>query len=114
MLPHDFFKLLADETRVRCLLLIARYPSICVGDLAEALHESQPKVSRHLALLRSSGIVFNRRQGQWVFYSISDDLPGWMKKQIQGLVDSQCLAREYQQDIEGYATAREHSSCCQA
>lgn len=74
MLPHQFFKLLSDETRVRCLLMIAREEKVCVGELTEALHESQPKISRHLALLRSSGVVVDTRQGQWVFYRLSDQL----------------------------------------
>ena len=80
MLPHQFFKLLSDETRVRCLLMIAREQRVCVGELTQALNESQPKISRHLALLRSSGVVADTRQGQWVFYRLSDQLPGWMKK----------------------------------
>lgn len=50
MLPHQFFKLLADETRVRCLLMIAREQNLCVAELTAALEESQPKISRHLAL----------------------------------------------------------------
>ncbi len=83
MLPHQFFKLLADETRVRCLLVIAREQKVCVAELTEALNESQPKVSRHLALLRASGVIVDTRQGQWVFYRLSDKLPGWMRKQIQ-------------------------------
>ena len=64
MLPHQFFKLLADETRVRCLLLIAREKSVCVAELAASLELSQPKVSRHLALLRASGVVQDARQGR--------------------------------------------------
>ncbi|UJF17147.1 metalloregulator ArsR/SmtB family transcription factor [Vibrio sp. SS-MA-C1-2] len=100
MLPHQFFKLLSDETRVRCLLMIAREGQLCVAELTETLKLSQPKVSRHLAMLRSSGVVVDNRQGQWVFYSISADLPGWMRKQIQDLVNSNCLRKEYQQDID--------------
>ncbi|MDF2155899.1 metalloregulator ArsR/SmtB family transcription factor [Vibrio sp. CAU 1672] len=99
MLPHQFFKLLSDETRVRCLMLVAREGETCVGDLAHALQESQPKISRHLAQLRSHGILLDTRQGQWVFYKLSDTLPGWTKKLIEDLVASHCLKQEYQQDI---------------
>jgi ArsR family transcriptional regulator len=112
MLPHQFFKLLSDETRVRCLMMIAREGKLCVGELTEALQQSQPKVSRHLALLRSSGIVIDIRQGQWVFYQLSDQLPGWMKKQIQGLVDSNCLKQEYQQDMQNLAKMKSRPECC--
>lgn len=112
MLPHQFFKLLADETRVRCLLMIAREQSLCVAELTAALEESQPKISRHLALLRASGVVVDARQGQWVFYRLSDQLPGWMKKQIQGLVDSNCLRAEYQLDIERLTAMKSRPTCC--
>ncbi|ASU23808.1 transcriptional regulator [Vibrio qinghaiensis] len=112
MLPHQFFKLLSDETRVRCLLMISREEKVCVGELSEALDESQPKISRHLALLRSSGVVVDTRQGQWVFYRLSDQLPGWMKKQIQGLVDSSCLKQEYQQDMQRLAEMKSRPACC--
>ncbi|NGN98008.1 metalloregulator ArsR/SmtB family transcription factor [Grimontia sp. S25] len=112
MLPHQFFKLLADETRVRCLLLIAREEKICVGELTEALNEGQPKISRHLAQLRSSGVILDTRQGQWVFYRLSDQLPGWMRKQIQGLVDSNCLKQEYQQDIQRLSEMKSRPECC--
>lgn len=112
MLPHQFFKLLSDETRVRCLLMIAREQRVCVGELTQALNESQPKISRHLALLRSSGVVADTRQGQWVFYRLSDQLPGWMKKQIQGLVESNCLKKEYQQDMQRLAEMESRPECC--
>lgn len=112
MLPHQFFKLLADETRVRCLLTIAREEKVCVAELTHALNEGQPKVSRHLALLRSSGVIVDTRQGQWVFYRLSDQLPGWMKKQIRGLVESNCLKEEYQQDIKRLSEMSRRPECC--
>lgn len=112
LLPHQFFKLLSDETRVRCLLIISREEQVCVAELTESLQHSQPKVSRHLAMLRSSGVVTDIRQGQWVFYRLSDNLPGWMKKQIQGLVDSNCLKGQYQQDIERLRAMKSRPVCC--
>lgn len=113
MLPHQFFKLLSDETRVRCLMLIERETCLSVGELTEALQESQPKISRHLAQLRSSGILVDVRQGQWVFYRLSDQLPGWMKKLIDDLVASNCLKTEYQKDIERLKAMQVRPVCCQ-
>lgn len=77
MNPVQFYKCLADETRLRCLLLIASEGELCVCELTEALQESQPKVSRHLAQLRQCELLVDRRQGQWVFYRINSDLPEW-------------------------------------
>lgn len=75
--PVQFYKCLADETRLRCLLLIHLESELCVCELTEALAETQPKVSRHLAKLRQCGLLMDRRQGQWIFYRINLDLPTW-------------------------------------
>ena len=77
MTPTDLFKALADETRTRISLLIAREGELCVCELTCALGESQPKISRHLALLRSSGLLADRRQGQWIYYRLHPQLPQW-------------------------------------
>ncbi|WP_261873609.1 metalloregulator ArsR/SmtB family transcription factor [Vibrio rarus] len=100
MLPHQFFKLLADETRLRSLLLIAREGDVCVCELTHALQESQSKVSRHLAQMRHSGILVDERRGQWVYYHIAKDLPGWASNIIAGLKDSNCLKQQYIKDAE--------------
>ena len=98
MQPHQFFKLLSDETRLRCLLLIARHGPQRVSDITYALQESQPKISRHLAQLRTLGIFKDERQGQWVFYSIANNIPGWCRKVIEGMAVSNCLQETYQVD----------------
>ncbi|WP_196140028.1 metalloregulator ArsR/SmtB family transcription factor [Aliikangiella sp. G2MR2-5] len=79
MEPVAFYKQLADDTRLSCLLLILAEQELCVCELTEALDLSQPKVSRHLAQLKKSGLLDDRRQGKWIFYSISKDLPHWAK-----------------------------------
>ena len=76
--PTTVFKCLADETRVRIALLIAREGELCVCELTCALDESQPKISRHLAMLRSCGMLEDRRQGQWVYYRLHPQLPAWI------------------------------------
>jgi ArsR family transcriptional regulator len=76
--PHEVFKSLADETRVRATLLIAHQGELCVCELMCALDDSQPKISRHLAQLRSNGLLLDRRQGQWVYYRLNPDLPAWV------------------------------------
>lgn len=78
--PPEVFKSLADETRTRATLLIADQGELCVCELMCALDDSQPKISRHLAQLRSSGLLLDRRQGQWVYYRLNPDLPGWVNE----------------------------------
>lgn len=78
----QLFKCLADETRLICTLLICREGEVCVCELVDALEQSQPKISRHLAQLRHCGLLVDRRKGQWVFYSINPELPEWAQKII--------------------------------
>lgn len=68
------FLSLGDKTRLRLLTLMAN-AEVSVGDLVDKLGESQPKVSRHLAYLRNSGVVDTRRDGKCIYYAIreSDD-----------------------------------------
>lgn len=68
---ENLFLALADKTRLR-LLNLMRSGEICVNSLTEILAESQPKVSRHLAYLRSAKIVEARRDGKQMLYRISE------------------------------------------
>ena len=69
--PLDLlFRALADGTRLRLLNLIAER-EICVCYLVEILRASQPKISRHLAYLRKTGIATARRDGKWVHYRLT-------------------------------------------
>lgn len=77
--PSLLFKALADETRLRIALLVSAEGELCVCELMAALEESQPKISRHLALLRTQGLLADRRQGQWVYYRLHPELPEWAK-----------------------------------
>ncbi|KIH75535.1 transcriptional regulator, ArsR family [Geoalkalibacter ferrihydriticus] len=63
------FKALADETRLRILALLTR-GELCVCDLMSILDLPQSTVSRHLAYLRNAGLVSDRRQGVWMYYTL--------------------------------------------
>jgi ArsR family transcriptional regulator len=64
-----FFQALGDNTRLRLLNLMGEQ-EICVCYFVEILGGPQPKISRHLAYLRSAGIVSARREGKWMHYRI--------------------------------------------
>ena len=72
---ENLFLALSDKTRLRLLALMAD-GEVPVGFLADELGESQPKTSRHLAYLRTAGLVSTRREGKWVYYGIErpDDI----------------------------------------
>ena len=92
--PASFAKALADSTRARIALLLASQGELCVCDLTQALDLSQPKISRHLALLRESGLLQDERRGQWIYYQLHPDLPDWACAAVHLLADgnSQWLA----------------------
>ena len=66
----QFFKVLADEARLQILWLLFNHEELCVCDIMEALGTTQSKTSRHLANLRHAGLVVDRREGAWSYYSI--------------------------------------------
>jgi ArsR family transcriptional regulator len=80
------FLALADKTRLR-LLNLMREDEICVCYFTEVLGESQPKVSRHLAYLRSAGIVSARREGKWMNYKIEFPENPLAAKVLQATLD---------------------------
>jgi ArsR family transcriptional regulator, arsenate/arsenite/antimonite-responsive transcriptional repressor len=78
MIPAEqWFRALADSTRLHCLLLLQSQGQLCVCELVHGLDLSQPKISRHLAQLRDQGLVETERRGQWVYYRLSPSLPDW-------------------------------------
>ncbi|WP_350998427.1 metalloregulator ArsR/SmtB family transcription factor [Shewanella sp. TB7-MNA-CIBAN-0143] len=81
--PITFYKCLTDDIRLKSLMLTHYHGELCVCELMEALNEeSQPKVSRNLALLKKAAIISDRKHGQWVFYRINPNLPLWAKSVI--------------------------------
>jgi len=69
-MPLDsLFQALGDRTRLRLLNLMAD-GEVCVCFLVQLLDEAQPKISRHLAYLRKTGLVVSRREGKYLHYRI--------------------------------------------
>lgn len=83
MSPLELFKNLSDSTRLQSLLLIHQERELCVCELMVALELSQPKVSRHLALLRTANLLETERRGQWIFYHLSSQLESWIVAVIE-------------------------------
>ena len=81
--PTSFYKCLTDTIRLKTLMLAHYHGELCVCELMEAMEEdSQPKVSRNLAVLKKAKIITDRKHGQWVFYRINPELPLWAKSVI--------------------------------
>jgi ArsR family transcriptional regulator len=65
-----FFKALSDETRLRIFKLLG-VREMCVCEIMVALDLTQPTASHHLRILENAGLVKDRKEGKWVFYSIA-------------------------------------------
>jgi ArsR family transcriptional regulator len=100
MEPDHFFSILSDPTRLRALMLIQAEGELCVCEITFALDESQPKISRHLALMREAGIVEARREGTWMHYRINPGLPAWSKKVIRYVLGQIAGLNPYEDDVK--------------
>ena len=80
----QLFRALGDETRLRIVALLA-HGELCVCHLEKALDLSQPHVSRALGTLRAAGVVEARREGTWVYYSISEQSHEIVESQLATL-----------------------------
>jgi ArsR family transcriptional regulator len=92
----DRFQALADPTRLRILALL-RLMELSVGELAQVLGQSQPRVSRHLKVLADAGVLERRKEGSWVFLTLADGeriepmfalVDAWADAQTQALFAS--------------------------
>lgn len=66
VLAETIFRALADVTRLRIMRLVATM-ELAVGEIAQVLGQSQPRVSRHVAILCDAGLAERRREGSWIF-----------------------------------------------
>lgn len=71
MLALSIFRALADPTRIRVLMLVRRM-ELAVGELADVLGQSQPRVSRHVRILADAGLVHRAKEGAWVFVRLGE------------------------------------------
>ena len=108
------FRLLADTTRLRVVMLLQQAGELCVCELTHALDLSQPKISRHLAHLREGGLLLTRRDGLWMYYRINPDLPGWAQDILQATLTGNATAAPFQDDQRELAGMpnRPGAACC--
>lgn len=110
--PLDqLFRAFADENRLRILSLLSK-GEICVCDIMSVLKMPQPKVSRHLAYLRRTGLVMARREGQWMYYSLAKADNGFHKKLLSCLDDCFDEAPIFKRDHTALKSIPQRSKVC--
>ncbi len=113
--PVQLFKCLSDETRLRCVTLLQQHGKLCVCELTAALALSQPKISRHLAQLRQYGLLLDSREGQWVYYRISPDLPAWAWPLLEQALAAVRETAQFQSDsqrLQKMENRPDNAFCC--
>ena len=79
-------------------MLLLQEEELCVCHLTDILQMVQPKVSRHLAVLRENKILLDRRDGLWIHYCLHPDLPIWCYKTLQSLSTGCAHTEPYMDD----------------
>lgn len=83
----EFFKLAADETRLRIIVLLAQ-KELAVCEICGVLKLTQPKVSKHLGKLRDMGFVMDSRKEKFIFYTLNlkdDNIENFVKNIVDHL-----------------------------
>jgi len=80
----SMFRAFSDRTRLRILHLLLP-GELCVCHIVDVLEVSQPKVSRHLAYLRRTGLVLTRKEGLWNYYRLAPARSAFHEKLLQCL-----------------------------
>ncbi len=109
--PDELFLLLSDKTRLRCLVLLHLEKELCVCEISHTLESIQPKISRHLSILRKSRLVQDERRGKWVYYKINADLDKKTKALLTTILNSLKGSEPFSLDYEKLLEFRKSDSC---
>jgi ArsR family transcriptional regulator len=110
----ELYKSMADETRLRLLVLLQGGREYCVCDLLHALELPQSTVSRHLAYLKRNGWLQGRRGGIWMYYSLLQDMDPYLQAQLALLINrlaGSAVCRLDKERLENYLRSKNVNAC---
>jgi ArsR family transcriptional regulator, arsenate/arsenite/antimonite-responsive transcriptional repressor len=81
------FHAVSDGTRLSILERL-RFGERCVCDMTDALDAAQSRLSFHLKVLKDAGLVTDRREGRWMYYTLNQDTLGEMAELVEGLASA--------------------------
>lgn len=90
----QFFKVLADDARLKILWLLFNHRELCVCDIMAALAITQSKASRHLGTLRHARLVTDRKDGLWSYYALSPVEDGLARRHLDVLRETLAARRD--------------------
>ncbi len=95
------YRALSDETRMRIMFLLNHAQKfLCVCEIMDSLNISQYNASRHLNILKTSGLIKGRKKGTWVFYSLSSPVNKFHKALLLSI--SSIPKEEFRDDIKRF------------
>ena len=87
----QLFHALSDPTRLSILRRL-RFGERCVCDLTDALDAAQSRLSFHLRVLKDAGLVTDRREGRWMYYTLNSDALAEAAELVEGLASAPSAA----------------------
>ncbi len=77
------FKALADKNRLLIMFSLMQYPELCACQITEFLEVTGATASKHLGILNNANLIQNRKDGRWIYYRLSDDIPTEIQELLQ-------------------------------
>jgi ArsR family transcriptional regulator, arsenate/arsenite/antimonite-responsive transcriptional repressor len=105
------FQAFCHRMRVRILHLLAQ-GEMCVCNIVEIVQAPQPKVSRHLGVLKKAKLVTVRREGQWIFYSLAPVQSTFHQKLLECAAHCVHEVTEIREDEQRLEAMRSRASGC--
>jgi ArsR family transcriptional regulator len=106
----QIYQCFCDPTRLRILHLLTQTP-LCVCHFQDALKEPQVKISKHLAYLRSRGLVQTKRRGNWIIYSLPVKPSAELEMNLKCLQDCASSDAIFRKDVQRLAKLQ--ARCCE-
>src|SRR5437763_14343979 len=106
----EIYQCFCDRTRLRILNLLTRSP-LCVCHFQDILGEPQVKISKHLAYLRSRGMVTSEREQNWIIYSLPERRAAELERNLECLQDCVQTDVVFQRDME--KLSKFAKKCCE-
>lgn len=105
-------KTLSDENRLR-IMNILKEGSLCVGEIQTLLYIRQSNASRHLEKLKSTGLIINKKEAQWIYYEVCKtqlEAYSFIKKLLFEDIKNNSI---YQEDLKRLYKYKASGLCCQ-
>lgn len=111
---QDLFQALSDYTRVRIIRLLAVIErEACSCEMSESLNEPEYKISKHLKILRQSGLLSAEKEGRWIYHKIVKQPPylNLLIDLVKSLPDNDNIFAMDQKRFNNFFPLRKNGRC---